>query len=314
MDDNEYRYHVYPHYGCLNDWFIAYNELAEAVVKYLKIEETTDQRQMPFKDGRMTPAEKRAMEKRYGVKEGTYRRSGANYMNEDTPDTFKDRLTKAAANDYDTRKAQETLHLALTDEDYRKSLGKKAQNFVNDYESSDKKDKDGMLGISNFKELQAVNDFGKIYHKHERNLGGNYSSANDYGGGSMDMMDSMRKHYDRNFVTQDELPKPEETQAPKVKEDKKVVLSPEHQAAQDRLSEYTNNIMSGKISDTIYGAESDNTKPQNLANDNADSVYQRNESSDINVDSFSKQSRDASRMFLDKFKSKLVGNFEPEFS
>ena len=42
MDDNEYRYHVYPHYGCLNDWFIAYNELAEAVVKYLKIEETTD--------------------------------------------------------------------------------------------------------------------------------------------------------------------------------------------------------------------------------------------------------------------------------
>ena len=42
LDDNEYRYHVYPHYGCLNDWFIAYNELAEAVVKYLKIEETTD--------------------------------------------------------------------------------------------------------------------------------------------------------------------------------------------------------------------------------------------------------------------------------
>ena len=43
MDDNDYRYHVYPHYGCLNDWFIAYNELAEAVVKYLKIEETTTQ-------------------------------------------------------------------------------------------------------------------------------------------------------------------------------------------------------------------------------------------------------------------------------
>ena len=30
---------------------------------------------MPFKDGRMTPAEKRAMSKRYGVEEGNYLRS-----------------------------------------------------------------------------------------------------------------------------------------------------------------------------------------------------------------------------------------------
>jgi len=41
MDDNDYRYHVYPHYGCLNDWFIAYNELAEAIVEYFTIEETS---------------------------------------------------------------------------------------------------------------------------------------------------------------------------------------------------------------------------------------------------------------------------------
>ena len=41
MDDNDYRYHVYPHYGCVPDWFIAYNELADAVKKYLKIEETS---------------------------------------------------------------------------------------------------------------------------------------------------------------------------------------------------------------------------------------------------------------------------------
>ena len=268
---------------------------------------------MPFKDGRMTPAEKRAMSKRYGVEEGTYRRSGANYLNEDSPDTFKDRLVKAAGNDYDTRKAQETLHLALTDEDYRKSLGKKAQNFVNNYKGSDKKDKDGMYGISNIKELQAVNDFGRLYHKHERGMGGNYSSANDYGGGSMHMMDSMRKHYDRNFVTQDELPKPEEadTDSPN-DEDGEVVLSPQHQAAQDRLAEYTENIMSGKITDTIYGTETNSTKPQDLANDDADSVYQRNESSDINVDAFSKQSRNASRMFLDNYKSSLTSNFEPE--
>ena len=42
MEDNEYRREVYPHYGCLNDWFIAYNELSEAIVQYLKIEETND--------------------------------------------------------------------------------------------------------------------------------------------------------------------------------------------------------------------------------------------------------------------------------
>ena len=41
MDDNDYRYHVYPHYGCVPDWFIAYKELAAAIVEYLKIEETS---------------------------------------------------------------------------------------------------------------------------------------------------------------------------------------------------------------------------------------------------------------------------------
>ena len=41
MDDNEYRRHVYPHYGCVPDWFIAYNELAKAIVEYFTIEETS---------------------------------------------------------------------------------------------------------------------------------------------------------------------------------------------------------------------------------------------------------------------------------
>ena len=41
MDDNDYRYHVYPHYGCVPDWFIAYKELAEAIVEYFTIEETS---------------------------------------------------------------------------------------------------------------------------------------------------------------------------------------------------------------------------------------------------------------------------------
>ena len=155
----------------------------------------------------MTPAEKRAMGKRYGVKEGSYRRPGQNFGMEETPDTYEKRLVKAAQNDYDTRKAQEVFHLAMTDKDYRKSLGSKAQKFFDNYKGSDKKDKDGMQGISNFKELQAINEFGKLYHKHERGLGGNYSSANDYGGGSMHMMDSMRKFHDRNFATKDDLDK-----------------------------------------------------------------------------------------------------------
>ena len=39
MEDNDYRYHVYPHYGCVPAYFIAYNELAEEVMKYLKMVE-----------------------------------------------------------------------------------------------------------------------------------------------------------------------------------------------------------------------------------------------------------------------------------
>ena len=42
LDDNDYRYHVYPHYGCVPDWFIAYKELAKAVREYFTIEESTD--------------------------------------------------------------------------------------------------------------------------------------------------------------------------------------------------------------------------------------------------------------------------------
>ena len=41
MDDNDYRYHVYPHHGCVPDWFIAYKELAKAIVEYFTIEETS---------------------------------------------------------------------------------------------------------------------------------------------------------------------------------------------------------------------------------------------------------------------------------
>ena len=39
LDDNEYRYHVLPHYGLINDWFEAYKLLAEAVSKYLSLQQ-----------------------------------------------------------------------------------------------------------------------------------------------------------------------------------------------------------------------------------------------------------------------------------
>jgi hypothetical protein len=33
--DNEYRYHVMPHSGMINDWFLSYVQLARAVTAYL---------------------------------------------------------------------------------------------------------------------------------------------------------------------------------------------------------------------------------------------------------------------------------------
>ena len=171
---------------------------------------------MPFKDGRMTPAEKRAMGKRYGVEEGRFHRPGTNYTNDPSPLTYNERLVKASQNDYDTRKTQEFMNAALKDDELRASLGKKAQKFLDDYKGGDKKD-GSLVGISNFKELSAINRFGKLYHKHEKGGGGQFSSFNDYGGNTEHMGNALRKYYDRNFVTKDDLEDltPEET-----KEDK----------------------------------------------------------------------------------------------
>ena len=37
LDENEYRYHVMPHGGMVNDWFLAYVDLARAVNTYLDL-------------------------------------------------------------------------------------------------------------------------------------------------------------------------------------------------------------------------------------------------------------------------------------
>ena len=221
---------------------------------------------------------------------------------------------KAQMNDYDTRRAMETFNLAKNDEEFRKSLGGKMRKFVDNYESKDKKEKDNnIVGISSYRELDTIRQFQKQYHKHKRNMGGSFSSANDYGGNTQDMLDSMRKHYDRDFLTQDDLPKPEETIAEDVNEgDGEVVLSPQHQEAQDRLNAYKDSIMTGELTDTIYGNTSDFSKPQNLADKSEDAVDEENNSSSIDVGAYATKARQASKNFLDDYKRQLTSDFVPE--
>ena len=38
LEDHEYRYHVLPHGGMVNDWFLAYVELSRAITAYLNVE------------------------------------------------------------------------------------------------------------------------------------------------------------------------------------------------------------------------------------------------------------------------------------
>ena len=37
LDENEYRYHVMPHGGMVNDWYLAYVDLARAINTYLDL-------------------------------------------------------------------------------------------------------------------------------------------------------------------------------------------------------------------------------------------------------------------------------------
>ena len=46
LDENEYRYHVMPHGGMINDWFLAYVDLARAVNEYLELN-ITDTYEVP---------------------------------------------------------------------------------------------------------------------------------------------------------------------------------------------------------------------------------------------------------------------------
>ena len=119
---------------------------------------------------------------------------------EDRQAFYKDQM-----NNYDNRRAMETFNLAKNDEEFRNSLGGKMRDFVDSYESKDKKEKDNnTVGISNYRELDTIRQFQKKYHKHKLNNGGEFSSANDYGGNTEHMGNALRNHYDRNFLTKDD--------------------------------------------------------------------------------------------------------------
>ena len=47
LEEHEYRYHVLPHGGMVNDWFLAYVELARAINDYLDLN-YTDSYEVPY--------------------------------------------------------------------------------------------------------------------------------------------------------------------------------------------------------------------------------------------------------------------------
>ena len=253
-----------------------------------------------------------ALSERYGVEEGRYTRAGQNYMDEEDPRDFEQRLAKAANNDWDTREQQRAFDLALRDEDFRAGLDGKTRDFVDNYNKGKDHDK-GMAGIRTIDDVHTINDFGKLWHKNESSKGGKFTSASDFGGATQHMDDRMRKHYDRNFLTQEDLPEQEKPALPgsNVK-DEEVSLSPQHQQAQDRLNDYKNSIISGSLTDSIYGKESNTTKPQNLADTSNQEVSQKNDTSNINIDAFASKAKQASSNFLNDYKKQLTSNFVPE--
>jgi len=253
-----------------------------------------------------------ALSERYGEDQGRHYRSGQNYTDAPTPEDFEDRLTSAAKNDWDTREQQRAFNLALKDKEFRSGLDSETRDFVDNYNKGKDHHK-GMAGINTISDVHTLNDFGKLWHKNESGNGGKYTSANDFANATSHMDDRMRKHYDRNFLTQDDLPKPEETTLEDTQPaDKEISLSPEHQQAKDRLDDYKNSIISGGLTNSIYGKESNFTKPQNFADTSKDEVSAKNDTSDINVDAFASKAKQASSNFLSDYKKKLTNNFVPE--
>ena len=206
---------------------------------------------------------KRNLSERYGEEEGRFYRSGENYLNKPTPKTFDQRIAKAANSDWDTREQQRAFDLALRDQEFRDTLDKKTQEFVDNYKNGKNHHK-GMAGITSLKDAQTIDEFGRLWHKHESGNGGKYTSVSDYAGATSHMDDRMRKFHDRNFVTQDDLDhsemnkkKPENITI----QDRDVPVSPELEAAREKIKEQPRDI---------YDFNNSNERPPET--DNADNA------------------------------------------
>ena len=184
----------------------------------------------------------RELVERYGVEKGRYHRPGQNYLNEETPDEFGRRVAEAANKDYDTREQQRAFDLALRDKEFRAGLDKETREFVDNYNKGKDHDK-GMSGIRTIKDVYAVHDFGKLWHKHESGRGGKFTSVSDFGGATQHMDDRMSKFYDRNFLTKgDQLQQEPDVKTPKSLLPDNYTPSEETAAAQDFVSQYEESI------------------------------------------------------------------------
>ena len=246
-----------------------------------------------------------ALSERYGVEEGRYTRAGQNYMDEEDPRDFEQRLAKAANNDWDTREQQRAFDLALRDEEFRSGLDKETRSFVDNYNKGKDHDK-GMSGIRTINDAHTINDFGKLWHKHESSKGGKFTSVTDFGGATQHMDDRMRKFHDRNFAlkgeNEDAVPEQEDNNGVA---DPNADLSPEHQQAQDLLSKYTESVGSGQFTKDLYADPVSADKPQHNENVSQQQTAAENNTSMIDVDAFADKQKSMASMYLDRFKENM---------
>ena len=247
----------------------------------------------------------RELGERYGVEAGRFMRPGQNWTDEEDPRSFGDRIAKAANNDYDTREQQRAFDLALRDEDFRATLDKKTRSFVDNYNKGKDHDK-GMSGIRTIQDAHAVHDFGKLWHEYESGNGGKYTSVSDFGGATQHMDDRMRKFHDRNFAlkgeNEDAVPEQEVNNGVA---DPNAELSPQHQRAQNLLSEYTNSVSSGQFTNDLYSDPVSADKPQQSENVSQQQTAAENNTSMIDVDAFADKQKSMASMYLDRFKENM---------
>lgn len=250
-----------------------------------------------------------AISKRFGVEQGVHGKGSANYLTDDneSPRDFEKRLTKEVSNNYDARKHQEAFDLAYHNAAYAETLDPKLQSFLKDYKKNDKRGK-GIDGINTIDDVHAIQDFGALWHTTEGGNSGKWESIQDYSEATDQMMESMRNYHNRNFALksgdEDTVPE-EEVNNNFTPSDPNAALSPEHQKAQDLVSEYTNAISSGQFTKDLYADPVSADKPQQSENVSQEQTEIENNTSLIDVDAFASKQKSMAAGYLDKFKKNM---------